>query len=490
MVIRFFAGERSQRVALALRCLGDTGMFFERSGAIVKLQTDSRTGDASFKDLNVAEMMRALDEVSAWQRYDKRVKDWVAIDPPENFCSHLLKAGATEGLQALFGVARQPYLRPDGSLCAKAGYDPVSRLFGVFEPNDFNVAEEPTREDAVRALERLDSLIAEFPFASAEDRSAVLAAMLTATVRVSLPLAPMFHVRAHEAGTGKSYLCAVISAFATARAGAPLAFPGSNDECDKLLLAELMRGPDVIEFDNLTTDIKPYRRLCTMLTSESVSGRVLGKSRVVAATTRVLTLSSGNNVGPVADMARRCVTINLDAKEEIPASRTFKTSDLVGELRLHRASYVSAALTVVRAWICAGQPKTACKPLASYDSWSDWCRQPLLWLERADPAASVFESMATDPERESLGLLLAAWLAKFGDGVVMARDLIQFGGKLDPDAQEMQEVLLEIAGDRERVSPRRLGWWLKKHVGQIAGGVRIQKAPRTRNAEAYRVVAV
>ena len=84
------------------------------------------------------------------------------------------------------------------------------------------------------------------------------------------------------------------------------------------------------------------------------------------------------------------------------------------EVLSERGRYVSAALTVVRAWLAAGRPKANCKPLAGYADWSDLCRQPLLSLGCADPAVSVFEAMAEDPDREILGLLLKTWQSIFG----------------------------------------------------------------------------
>ena len=168
----------------------------------------------------------------------------------------------------------------------------------------------------------LRDLLSEFSFARDTDLAAALAAMLTAAVRPSLPHAPMFHVRAHMVGSGKSYLCELITAFATPQRGTPTTFPGDDEECRKLLLAELLRAPAVIEFDNLTGDLVAHKSLCTALTSEHMSGRILGVSKTATVSTRALFLSSGNNVGPVQDMTRRCITIHLD-----PAVRCRRRAD-------------------------------------------------------------------------------------------------------------------------------------------------------------------
>lgn len=51
----------------------------------------------------------------------------------------------------------------------------------------------------------------------------------------------------------------------------------------------------------------------------------------------------------------------------------------------------------------AGRPKIGRKQSFGDSDWSDLCRQPLLWLGCADPAVSVFEAMAEDPDRENAG---------------------------------------------------------------------------------------
>jgi hypothetical protein len=77
----------------------------------------------------------------------------------------------------------------------------------------------------------------------------------------------------------------------------------------------------------------------------------------MTASTRTLFLSSGNNVGPVQDMIRRCITIHLDPGCEVPVARSFQRPDLVRDVLRDRGRYVSAALIIVRAWIVAGRPK-------------------------------------------------------------------------------------------------------------------------------------
>ncbi|NNU43577.1 hypothetical protein [Ramlibacter montanisoli] len=399
----------------------------------------------------------------------------------------------TGALPALAGVVQQPFMRPDGTICTTPGYDPATRLYGSFGAPNGSRAEDPTRDDAEAALARLDALLEEFHFVDAVDRAAALSAMLTAAVRPGLPTAPMFVVRAHVPGSGKSYLCELISAIASPRRAAPLAFPGSDDECEKVLLAQFRRGSAVIEFDNVTRDLQPYKTLCTALTSERISGRVRWASRIIELSTRSLMLANGNNVDPVGDLARRCITVRLDVLTERPAERSFNEPNLLEVVRQHRGEYVAAALTVVRAWLVAGMPKTECPEQGSFNRWSDWCRHPLLWLGKPDPVGSMRVAHQEDPGRVLLGRLLTILHGRAGSGPVMARDLVGWAADEHPgadDEQSLGEILDEIAGDRGgAINRRRLGRWLKAQTGHIVGGLRLQRYPRRMNAETWHVVA-
>lgn len=489
-IIRIMAGEIHRVVDAAERELAQSKRHYQRGSLIVTVVTDPGTRETRVQDVSQPALVRALATVASWERFDARSHDWVRTDPPARHAAVLFDASSYTHLPVLNGLARQPYLRPDGSLMAAAGYDPSTGMFGVFDAREFSIPEKPSRAEAENALALLRDLLAEFSFAGETDRSAALAAILTAAIRPSLTLAPMFHTRAHMVGSGKSYLCELITAFATPQRGTPTTFPADDEECRKLLLAELLRAPAVIEFDNLTGDLLAHKSLCTALTSAFISGRILGVSKTATVSTRSLFLSSGNNVGPVQDMTRRCLTIRLDPSVETPAARTFTRPDLVRDLLHERGRYVSAALTIVRGWIVAGRPKYECQSLASYGEWSDLCRQPLLWLGCADPTASVFEAMAEDPDRETLARLLTAWQSVFGKSPAMVRDAVKQANLFNDDHAELREVLHDIADERGEINRRRLGWWIKRHAGRIVDGLRFVRASGNSSAEQWRVESV
>ena len=487
--IRVMAGEIHRVVDAAERELTQSRRHYQRGGLIVTVVTDPGTRETRVQDISQPALVRALAGAATWEKFDARSEDWMRTDPPTRHTAVLFDSTSYHHLPVLSGLTRQPYLRPDGSLMMAAGYDPSTGMFGVFDTREFSIPESPTRAEAGAALALLIDLLTEFSFACDTDLAAALAAMLTAAVRPSLTHAPMIHTRAHMVGSGKSYLCELITAFATPQRGTPTTFPGDDEECRKLLLAELLRAPAVVEFDNLTGDLVAHKSLCTVLTSEFMSGRILGVSKTATVSTRALFLSSGNNVGPVQDMTRRCITIRLSPQCEVPAARTFKRPELVRDVLRDRGRYVSAALTIVRAWIAAGRPKAVCKPMAGYGDWSDLCRQPLLWLGLADATESVFEAIAEDPDRETLDRLLTGWQSAFGRRAAMVRDAVRVSAFRD-DHAELREVLHDIADERGAINRRRLGWWIRRHAGRIVDGRHFVRASGNRSAEAWQVESV
>ena len=68
-----------------------------------------------------------------------------------------------------------------------------------------------------------------------------------------------------------------------------------------------------------------------------MTGRILGLSKTATVSTRALVLSSGNNVGPVQDMTRRCITIHLSPNCEVPAARPFERPESCGRCFVNAA---------------------------------------------------------------------------------------------------------------------------------------------------------
>jgi hypothetical protein len=249
----------------------------------------------------------------------------------------------------------------------------------------------------------------------------------------------------------------------------PPSYPTTSEEATKVILSLLLKNPAVIEFDDMDSDWIAHGALKRMLTAEFITDRVLGHSKTATVRTRALFLGSGNNVGPRDDMRRRVGTINLDPKCATPTTMEYKGSP-VETVRKNRGFFVAAVLTIVQAWIKAGKPRSSVKSIASYGAWSDYCRQPLLWLGQPDPATSLLDQVTHDPEGDPLVDLLHTWKAAFGMTATTVRKAIQvaLGGQ-----QTLEHAIRDCLGeDRGQPNPSRLGWFLKKNAGRIVHGMR------------------
>ncbi len=485
--IRVQAGEIDRIVDSAEHLLAESGSYYQWGGLIVTVETDPATRETSITPTSQASLLRGLSRAATWERYDARSKGMVTTDPSERVTRVLFDAPRYPHLPVLRGIARQPHAREDLSIVTASGYDPETGRYGAFDPRDYRIPLHPTESDARTALGVLLEVLDEVAFETDTDRALALAAMLTAAVRPSLPTAPGFHVTAHTYGSGKSFLTRLISSLASPQNVPGVAFPGDSEEMRKTLIALLIKSPAVINFDDLNGDIVPSEALKTVMTEEFIGGRLLGVSKDVTCSTRTLFLFSGNNVGPVRDMTRRVLSIHLDPGCENPLTRQFKRPNLESDVRRDRAKYVSAALTIVRAWMVAGQPSAPrLKPLASYGQWSEWCRQPLAWLGQPDPVGRFEEQMKHDPDAELLGRMLGAWRRANGSAAVMIRDVVARGA-FDED---FNETLRDVAEVRGTINRQRLGWWLKRHKGRIVDGLKFEGCGSSRGAESWRVVQV
>lgn len=484
-LIRIVPGEMNAILAATEEVLAARGDLYQAGDVIVSVTHDPVSGDATITPVGEAALTLALSAASDWERFDGRKQEWVRSDPPPRHVAMLYKAQTYAKLPVLRGLARQPYYDDEGSLHTTAGYDPTSQRIGVFDASKFN--QPATSETAAReALTLLEDLLCEFHFASEVDRSAAIAAIFTAVTRPALELAPAFHVAAPTSGTGKSFLCETIASFGGPGGSSRVSYPKTSEEATKAMLSLLLAAPAVIEFDDMDTDWIPFGAINRMLTSRSITDRILGVSKTATVSTSALVLGSGNNVGPIRDLARRVVTINLNARSETPGTLTYRGNPTAA-LKADRERYVMAVLTIIEAWQAAGAPKTAVPSIASYSgSWSHYCRQPLLWLGLPDPGTALLEQMKTDPDADNLLRLLEEWHKEHGDQPLTLRKLL--GDTYGESA--LQEALLDLpVVEKGSINRSRLGHFLKRNRDRIVGGFMLQKVPNSER-NAWRVVKV
>ena len=484
VTIRVVAGELPRIVSETEQALLAAGApIFIRAGMLVRpviekmMAADGRkTMLAKLRPFTVPAMLDWTASAALFERFDARRKRWVTVDPPRAAAEALLAREGLWSIPYVSGVITTPTLRSDGSLLAEKGYDTTTGLY--LSPGfELPPMPEPTRDAAEAGLARLSTLFNECSFPTPLDRSVALSGMLTTLVRGSLPTAPMYLIRAHTPGTGKSYIVDIIAAIATGRICPVITAASNEEEIEKRLGSVVLSGAALISIDNCTRDLGG-EMLCQLAERPLVRIRILGRSEMPECECRTTIFATGNNVGFEGDMVRRGLVCNLDTLSERPELRQFQHDPLRQALE-NRGPYVAAALTIIRAYLTAGAPQV-CSTIGSYAEWSRMARSPLVWLGQPDPVDSVSTARAEDPELNDIRELFTLWGEELNlDERYTTARIIEVAsepiGGNDYNRQPFKELLLRVAGENngKQVSARRLGWWLRKISGRVEAGYRL-----------------
>jgi len=334
---------------------------------------------------------------------------------------------------------------------------------------------KPTRHDATMALRLIRETFKTFCFADAEtvdpvgkgvpmvdtskapgmDESAFLMALLTAACRPSLHLAPGILLRAASmsgAGSGKGLLARCICIIAFGREPHAVTAGGSAEELEKRIAAELIEGSPALFLDNLNNTAFRSDLLASAITERPARVRVLGRSQMVPLNASALVILTGNGLSVSEDLARRFVTIDLDARTEDPEVRSF-TTDIHLEVTQRRAELLAALLTVWR-WGRTYSDLQPGIPLGSFEQWCRWVRDPLLGLGCRDPIARVSEAKHRDGRRQAVVDLFTFWWDKHCDQPVAVRQLHdEVRQALDPQGRGRQYVSSQV----EKLAGTRMG---------------------------------
>ena len=396
---------------------------------------------------------------------------WKKVSCPERLANNILRHGNSSAFRPLAGIARAPFIRPDGSVADEPGYDARSQT--LYIPNDAfpELAANVSKDDAHFALMELLDPFKQFPFTTDGARSAFLAHILTEAARVSLDRVPCWFYTAQYAGTGKSLLSEMA---ATIVHGTEPALRDWLDEQElrKSLFSSAVAGDRSIAFDNLPKGHKVRSAtLCKFITTRTSNERVLGETRNITVPNLAVVSLSGNNCTPVSDLARRSLVVRLDAdmtSAELK-ERSFQIEDLRHYVLEHRVELLMATLTILRGHIQSGHKSTKV-PMQSFEQWSRMVRDALLWLDLDDPLETQAEE--ADDETGSANEAFALLAQHFGDRDFLASDISQLVNGLSDTSSTLQAALLK-AGCDESHSTSKTGYWLRDHRDTICGGFKL-----------------
>lgn len=257
-------------------------------------------------------------------------------------------------------VARAPFLRTDGTVCAHPGYDPASQTVLVLDPAVawMPIPDHPS-PDQIRAATwtLVTDWLGDMPFENQSDRANAIGTALTPFIRGTVPLSPLAVIDGTQMGVGKNLLADCISLTAAGTVSLPMAYTRDDDETRKAVLAAFRAGTDLFVFDEAHFISGPS--LARALTSITYTDRLLGTSQMLECPNRVTWMALGNNVRVEGDMSRRVYRVRLAPTDQSPELRDngqFAHPNLRAWTLQNRPRLVQACLTLIRAWHVAGCP--------------------------------------------------------------------------------------------------------------------------------------
>jgi hypothetical protein len=278
---------------------------------------------------------------------------------------------------ALTRISQTPFIRSDGSVCAKNGFDPETGtmlIMGNSGMDRLDIPDSPTQAHAATAASfLLDTWLGDFPFRDESSRANTLALALTPFIRGIVPLVPLAVVSGLQMGVGKNLMADCIAGLVTGTPDiAPMPFmPDDDEENAKKIHSAFREGYTLMCFDEAHKI--GGSSLTRAITAQTYQDRILGVSKMASYPNNVTWIALGNQVQVLADMARRAYFIELWPEAPDPQDRDsswFRIEDPRTWTCENRPELVTAALVMVRAWFAAGQPPRPRGTLmGSFETW-------------------------------------------------------------------------------------------------------------------------
>lgn len=407
--------------------------------------------------------------------------------PPRDFLATMLEdSSIPDALPELLGVSRTPFWavvngKPD--MVYENGYHPGARIFLNMDPDMESVVSktdlDPSPRYVHRAVELIEEVFCDFPFAGPADKATAYAALLLPFCRdlISGP-APIYLIDAPTAGTGKSLL---IDAIGLVACGAleekegfsKIAVPDDrnrNVELMKEINARMRDMPKLVNLDNIN-NVLDSGGLASAITNTMYSARVLGLPITFETPNRALWVATANNLTVSEEIMRRIAWCRLDAHVERPEERSgFKHADLLGYVRKNRPGLVWACMTLIANWVAdGGSPGSV--HLGGFEAWSATMSGV---LEAAGIVGlldnkKAFKARATD-SAATVDALVLDWAEAFGDRLVAPAELL------------ILEAAADLVPEDLKARDRKLGAILSRSEDKVIGGYAIRKRnPGNRN---------
>jgi hypothetical protein len=355
----------------------------------------------------------------------------------------------------------------DGSVVNEAGYrdglwlakSAALNLDAVKEPARI-VPEGYDPEDAAQAAQLILQDLDGIEWATPGDRSAAFAYFLTLVTRPAYRLCPIFLFTAPKSGSGKDLVAKCMENAAHGQEAMRVnPSPGRPDEAaaelDKRLGAAMRTGEATIVIGDARKIVSPT--IYGLTTEARAQGfRILGESEAISPPKNLVLAAIGNNPELGIDVVRRAVSIRIVPRTSRPEERTFTLTEeaLQARYREHRATYLSAAVNIVRGALRAPMPTMI---PCSFAGWSRMVQAACIYAGLEDPLKSreaLRQRVTADDPAAALAQLMAAWWDYRGTLRVTATQACAPLNGTDEGARSYREALLSVD---PKITPQALG---------------------------------
>lgn len=475
---------------------GRLGGFFARRGELVHTPRVAEAGyvpPADDRDDNGPAEIRAVspDVLAAKLQFlyacfkEEDVKDEAGKktgekrDVPAMFPTAAAKAvvnapEALSALRTLRGVTHTPMVRADGSVLTAAGYDGQSGYLYLPPPGLKvpPVPEDPSEVDRSIARQQLLMMVADFPFATEDDRANYLGLILTPLLReLAPPSYKMFGIGAHQPGSGKSLLAEIAGKIHgwVFRSDVPEDEPEWRKATSSILATT---SAPLVVLDNVNGVLRSSVLAGLLTASGDIEDRELGKSSNLRFRNDRVWVVTGNNLSLGGDLVRRTITVLIDPNMANPETRTsFAIPDLPRWVDEHRGDILWSLLVLIRAWVAAGRPEQARRQSDSYAAWEKAVGGI---LEHAGVTGFDQESgkrAAAGGDDDGLATLLDHLHERFGTqswsvAEALAPAAEPGTGFVIENRDWLPGSVLDKLSRSEAAGRKTFGWWLRNRMGR------------------------
>jgi putative DNA primase/helicase len=494
-LVRLDSGALDEHVAAswaAVRRTNTTPELFQAGGRALRVDRDVDDGAPIVQSVTPTILVEYLSRHARYERWvptpKKKPRGWMPVDPPERLASTMLSwVGERLLLPPLERIVECPQVLQDGTVVITAGYSTAGR-FLYLPARALTLPDAPATVPGAR--EFLHDVLDDFPRATDSDFAYAAGVMLALIGRDVIAGQVPFHLIDKPApGTGAGLLADALLWPALGRQAGRLTQAKGEEEMRKRLTAKLLTRPAAVFLDNLSGRLDG-EAFASILTTGAWEDRRLGVSELVTIPARAVWIGTANNLAVASDLARRFVTIRLDAKVGNPHLRPpskFRHPRLLPWLQQQRGALIRALLTLWQAWFTAGAPRPESPTLGSFEEWAQVIGAVLQVAEipgfLADRAST---EAAISPDETAWAAFVQAWWDTFKDRTVTVAELWPL---VTPEDKTQDGFDLGLGDASERALKQRVGKRLHSARDRFFGPYRIVLAGRTAsNSSGYQLV--